>query len=81
MPLVGSVLRLDLEDVTVLGPDIEAAADAAIGADGFRAADSRFAHRRLGLGDLQNRADSPSPARLPLTMSIMPFERLFRQRR
>ena len=48
--------RLDFQDVPVLGPDIEAASDAAIGADGFRAADARLAHGRLGLGNFHDRA-------------------------
>ena len=56
MPLAGPFGRLDFQDVAVLGPDIEAAADAAIGADGLGAADARFAHGRFGFGNLHDRA-------------------------
>ncbi len=46
--------RLYLQDVSVFGPNIKAAADAAIGADGFGSADSRFTHGRFRLRNLQD---------------------------
>ncbi len=45
---VGGAMRgFDLEDVPVLGPDVEGAADGAVGADGLGAFDALAAH--LGL--------------------------------
>src|ERR1700758_1985782 len=55
--LVGvAMLGNNLEDFAVLGPDIIAAANAAIGADRLRLLDALLAHLRLGLRDLH---DSP----------------------
>ena len=45
----GAFRRLDLQDMTVLGPDIEAATDSAICAHGLGAADARLAHGRFDL--------------------------------
>ena len=56
MPLVGPSDGLHLQDVPALGPNIETASDAAIGADGLGLAGARFAHGRFGFGDLQDRA-------------------------
>src|SRR6202022_1406837 len=46
--------RLYLQDVSVFGPNIEAATDAAISADGLGSADSRFTHGRFRLRNLQD---------------------------
>ena len=47
-------MRFDFQDLPILGPDIEAAADSAIGADGFSAANPGFAHRRFGFRNFQD---------------------------
>src|SRR5260370_8894679 len=61
--LVGVAMqRCNLEDFAVLGPDIIAAPNAAIGADRLRLLDALFAHLRLGLSPLH---DGPLP-HLPL---------------
>src|ERR1700733_9868540 len=54
----GAVRWLDLQDVAVLGPNIEAAADSAIGAHGLGAPDALFAHVRFDLGHAQDGAVS-----------------------
>ncbi len=46
----GTVHGLDLEDVAVAGPDVEGAADAAVGADGLGALDALVAHFGFHLG-------------------------------
>ncbi len=51
MPLAGPCIGLDLEDVAVAGPDVEGAADAAVGADGLGALDALVAHLGLDLGE------------------------------
>ena len=43
----GAGAGLDFEDVAVAGPDVEAAADSAIGADGFGFLDAELAHVRF----------------------------------
>ena len=57
--------RLHFQNVAVFGPDIEAAADSAVRADGLGSLDARLAHVRFHLGDLENARHSPSPARCP----------------
>jgi hypothetical protein len=53
---VGRALRrLHFQNVPVLGPDIEAATDAAVGADRLGALDVRLAHGRFHFRELQNR--------------------------
>ncbi len=47
----GAVHGLDLEDVAVLGPDVEGAAYGAVGADGFGAFGALLAHLGLDLGE------------------------------
>ncbi len=47
----GAVGGLDLEDVAVAGPDLEAAADGAVGADGLGALDAGVAHLGFDVGD------------------------------
>ena len=61
----GAFGRLDFQDVAVLGPDIEAASDAAIGADGLGAPDARFAHGRFGFGNAAGSSRIRFPARCP----------------
>src|SRR6185312_11373054 len=46
-----TVGRLDLEDVAVARPDLEAAADGAVGADSLGALDAGVAHLGLDLGE------------------------------
>src|SRR5438874_2405043 len=53
-PLVGPSAGSTLQDVAVLCPDIEAAADTAIRAHGLGAADPAFAHPGLDFVDLQD---------------------------
>src|SRR5437879_6503983 len=55
-PVRRTVRGLDLQNVAVLRPHVEAAADAAIRADRLRAADARLAHRSFSLRDLENRS-------------------------
>ena len=57
--------RLDFENVTILGPDIEAAAHAAISADRLGPLHPHLTHRRLGHGNAHDRADTQSPVRSP----------------
>ncbi len=42
--------------MAIFRPDIEAATDSAVGTDGFGSPDTRLAHMRFHLGDLQNGA-------------------------
>src|SRR6185369_12284009 len=48
--------RLDLQNVSILGPHIEAATDAAIRTHCFGATNARFSHRLLCFGDAHDRA-------------------------
>src|ERR1700675_4381044 len=54
----GTVRWLDLQDVAVLGPDVEAAAYSAIRAHGLGAADARLAHGRFDLGQAHDGTES-----------------------
>ena len=47
----GAVGGLDLEDVAVAGPDLEAAAHGAVGADGLGALDAGVAHLGFDVGE------------------------------
>src|SRR6267378_2115914 len=51
-----SIQRFDLKKVTVLGPDIEAAANATVRAHCFRPANPRLAHSFLSFRDAHDRA-------------------------
>ena len=75
MPLAGPSRRLHLQDVAVLGPDIEAASDAAIGADGLGAPDARSSRMAdFGFGEPAGSRRSRFPASIPFTTSIMPSQ-------
>ena len=52
----GAGAGFDLEDVAVAGPDIEAATDAAVGADGLGFLDAELAHVRFDLGEREDGA-------------------------
>jgi hypothetical protein len=51
-----TILRLDLKNVSILRPNIEAAPDAAIGANRFGSANARLAHGLLGFRQPHDRS-------------------------
>src|SRR6185369_10213746 len=60
--------RFDLQNVSILGPHIEAATDAAISADCFGATNARLSHRFFCFGDAHDRSKT--------SLGLEPFHEL-----
>ncbi len=51
------MLRRHLEDMAILGPDIEAASHSTVSANRLRLADTVFTHGFFGFGELKDRSE------------------------